>query len=281
MIKHTILAAVLVVAGTFSIVSSAVAQADNPVVIRVNGYEIRALEVRLAVEGLAAQLAEMPAQTRYPFAVQYLVERHLLAQEAMRQKIDQDAEFKRLMAYYQAKAARDAYFLTKIKTQVTEQDARAEYDKQVAAVNNQEKFRLRHILVENEVAAKTVHGKLKGGADFAQLANENTAGAGSRNGGDLGWFTEAEMSPHILKATKGLNAGEFSPPYETDEGWYIIKIDEKSVVNVQPFDKIKNGLIALLVRRKVQELANALTAKAEIEVVDPDLKKLQEQKKAE
>lgn len=281
MIRQTILACVLVVAGTFSIISTAFAQADDPVVIRVNGYEIRALEVRLAAESLETQLAEVPAAARYPFVVQYLIERHLLAQEAVRQDIEQDADYKRLMGYYRAKAARDAYFLTRIKPLVTEQEARAEYDKQSAAVDNQEKTRLRLILLADEAAAKKVHGQLKGGADFVKLANENAIGQASQNGGDLGWYAQEEMPPEIVKATAGLDAGDFSQPFKSDFGWSIIKVEEKTVVKVQPFDKIKNGLIALLTRQKVQKLADALTAKAKIEVVDPDLKKLQELKKAE
>jgi len=284
MIKNTTFAAAFIAAvslfsASFAVIApTVVAQETDQVLVRVNGYEIRTSEVSLAAEAIASQLANLPPQARYPFVVQYLVERHLLAQEAIRQNIEQDPEYKRLLGYYQAKAARDAYFVGKIKPQVTEQDARAEYDKQATAVDQQEKIHLRLIQVKDEAAAKKVHKQLVEGADFVELANQNAPAQSVKNGGDLGWFTQAEMAEELVKATKGLNAGEISQPYKSKLGWNIIKLDEKTVVTAQPFEKIKGGLVSLLTRQKVQALVDELTAKAKIEVIDADLKKLQEKK---
>ena len=84
-----------------------------------------------------------------------------------------------------------------------------------------------------------------------------------KNGGDLGWFTQSEMAEELVIATKGLDAGGISQPYKSKLGWNIIKLDEKTVVTAQPFDKIKGGLVSLLTRQKVQALVDELTAKAQ------------------
>ncbi len=42
--------------------------------------------------------------------VEYLIERHLLAQYAVKEGIAETDEYKRRLALYQAKALRDAYF---------------------------------------------------------------------------------------------------------------------------------------------------------------------------
>ena len=61
-----------------------------------------------------ASLPDLPPKLRYPFIVEYLVERHLLAQAAVKDGIAESDEYKRRLALYQAKALRDAYFAQKI-----------------------------------------------------------------------------------------------------------------------------------------------------------------------
>lgn len=283
MIRNTTFAAVAAILLPLLFAPGALAQDtdDNPVVVIVNGYEIRAAEVSLAAEAITNQLSNLPAAARYPFLVQYLIERHLLAQEAEREKIDEDPEFQRLMTYYRAKVARDAYFASKIRPQITEADARAEYDKQAAVVDNQVRVHLRHILLDDEDTAKKVHAKLTGGANFVETANENVAEGEPQNGGDLGWLTRNEMFEEFVQAVNKTENGKFTEPVKTSFGWHIILVEDRQTTKAQPFDKIKEGLMALLARQKVQAIVNQLTSAAEIEVIDPDLKKLQEQKKQE
>ena len=277
MIKNRILAAAFALALPLMTVSSAGAQEDgSTVLVRVNGHEITVAEMRLAAATITDQLANVPANARFTFLVQYLIERHLLAQEALKRDIESDPEYQRLMTYYKAKAARDAYFASKIKPQITEQAVRAEYDKQAAAVDNQEKFHLRHILVADEAAAKKVHGELKSGSDFVKLANENSPNKDAQDGGDMGWLGADEMFPEFVEVSAKLKAGEYSEPFESKFGWNIILLVEKKVIKAQEFDKIKNGLTLMLTRIKVQETVNALRKDAEIEVVHPELKKAEE-----
>lgn len=277
MIKNRILAAAFALVLPLMTVSSAAAQEDgSTVLVRVNGHEITVGEMRLAAATITDQLANVPANARFTFLVQYLIERHLLAQEALKRDIESDPEYQRLMSYYKAKAARDAYFASRIKPQITEQSVRAEYDKQAAAVDNQEKFHLRHILVADEATAKKVHGQLKAGGDFAKLANENSPNKDAQDGGDMGWLGADEMFPEFVDVSAKLNQGEYSEPFESKFGWNIIQLVEKKVIQAQPFDKVKNGLTLMLTRIKVQETVNALRKDAEIEIVHPDLKKAEE-----
>ena len=277
MIKNRILAAAFALALPLMTVSSAGAQEDgSTVLVRVNGHEITVGEMRLAAATITDQLTNVPANARFTFLVQYLIERHLLAQEALKRDIESDPEYQRLMTYYKAKAARDAYFASKIRPQITDQAVRAEYDKQAAAVDNQEKFHLRHILVADEATAKKVHGQLKSGGDFVKLANENSPNKDAQDGGDMGWLGADEMFPEFVQISAKLNQGEFSEPFESKFGWNIIQLVEKKITKAQPFEKVKGGLTLMLTRIKVQETVNALRKDAEIEIVHPDLKKAEE-----
>jgi len=276
MMLKTTFAALIAVAASAFIVAPAAAQEEDKVVARVNSYEIKASEVALAAEDLLPQLGNLPKQSRYPFIVQYLVERHLLAQAGQQQKMDQTSEYKKRLDYYQAKALRDAYFLKVLKPQVTEDDARKEYDKQAAKLGTQEKVHARHILVADEKTAKEVHGQLKGNVEaFDELAKKYAAGANT----DLGFLAPDDKPVEISKAAFALKVGEVSAPVKTEFGWHVLKIDERKVPEPQPFEKIKGGLIQLLSRQKVQAAVAILTKKAKIEILDPDLKKLAEQQK--
>src|SRR5918999_5328370 len=86
------------------------AQAEDKVVVVINGHEIKTSEVEIAAEDIAFQLGDLPAKLRYPFLIEYLVERHLLAQAAVKQGIAESDEYKQRLAFYQAKALLDAYF---------------------------------------------------------------------------------------------------------------------------------------------------------------------------
>lgn len=63
------------------------------------------------------------------------------------------------------------------------------------------------------------------GADFAELAKENSDDAGSRDqGGDVGWFAEGVMVPEFEQAVKDLKVDQISAqPVLSQFGYHIIK----------------------------------------------------------
>ena len=65
----------------------------------------------------------------------------------------------------------------------------------------------------------------KPGADFAQLAKENSDDFGSRDqGGSLGWFAEGVMVPEFEQAVKDLKVNQISTePVLSQFGYHIIK----------------------------------------------------------
>ena len=125
----------------------------------VNGHKITTKEVKLAADDILPHLNDVPAKLRYTFIIEYLIERHLLAQQAIREGMGNNAEYKTRLIFYQSKALRDAYFTDKLKAKITDDVVRAAYDKQAATIAPEERFRARHILVETEAQAKDVAKK--------------------------------------------------------------------------------------------------------------------------
>jgi peptidyl-prolyl cis-trans isomerase C len=263
-----VLAAVLLPAG---------ASADSQVVATVNGYAITAQEVQLAADDILPHLSEVPAHLRFPFVVEYLMERHLLAQAAVKEGIAESEEYRRRLAFYQAKALRDAYFAAKLKPAITEEAVKKSYDEQAAKVENEERIRARHILVASEQEAKELSARLAKGENFEALAQEYSLDGSKEFGGDLGYFTAEEMVPNFSTAAFSLDVGELSQPVQTEFGWHLIKVEDRRVGGAQPFESVKEAIRLVLLRQSVQGRLVELRQNATIEVHDPDLKRLQEE----
>jgi peptidyl-prolyl cis-trans isomerase C len=276
--------AALLTATALVAVSQPLARAqEDKVIVVVNGHEIKTSEVELAAEDISTQLAELPPKMRFPFLVEYLVERHLLAQAAVKKGIADSEEYKKRLAFYQAKALRDAFFNDAIKPTVTEEDMKAAYEREAPKIKVSERVRARHILVASEKEAIDVVARLGQGEKFEEIAKKVSLDGSKDYGGDLGYFSAEEMVPEFSKAAFALKVGEISTPIKTDYGWHVIKLEDRKPGGAQPYDQVKNSIKAVLTRKRVQDAVNTLRKQAKIDVVDPDLKKLQElsQKKIE
>lgn len=255
--------------------SAGVLHAADKVIAKVNGHEITTSEVELAADDLLAQLGSVPPKLRFPFIVEYLVERHLLAQEAVKEGEANSEDYKLRLAFYQAKALRDAYFTDKLKPLVTDAAVRKAYDNQASKVKGPERIRARHILVATKAEAEAVIKRLQNGEKFEDVAKQVSLDGSKDYGGDLGYFTANEMVPAFSKAAFALQPGEISGPVQTQYGWHVIKVEDRKAGGPQPYDKVKDAIRLVLLRKEVQDKLQELRKTAKIELLDPDLKKLQ------
>lgn len=140
------------------------------------------------------------------------------------------------------------------KITVTPEDIRKHYDQNKAEFERKESVHASHILAritasadpkaneESKAKARQkiegIEKKLKGGADFAKLATEESEDPGSApKGGDLGFFTRGQMVPVFEKTAFELEAGKVSPVVESDFGFHIIKVWEKKPAGTIPFEE--------------------------------------------
>ncbi|MBL6749255.1 MAG: SurA N-terminal domain-containing protein [Nevskia sp.] len=86
--------------------------------------------------------------------------------------------------------------------------------------------------------AQDLYAKLKAGADFAELARQNSDDPGSKaQGGDLGWVKRGTMVPKFEAALFAMDKpGSLGEPVETQFGWHIIKLIDVKAAQVKPFD---------------------------------------------
>jgi parvulin-like peptidyl-prolyl isomerase len=86
---------------------------------------------------------------------------------------------------------------------------------------------------ENRAKAEEVLKRIRGGEDFAKLAQEFGSDGTKDKGGDLGWFGPGQMHPDFEKAAFALKPGEVSELIKTPYGIHIIKLEERKTETVE------------------------------------------------
>ncbi len=143
-----------------------------------------------------------------------------------------------------------------------------------------------HILIDNkedDAAAKQkamdLIKQINDGADFEELAKENSADQGSAaNGGKIGPFKRGDMVPEFSEASYNLNAvGDVTQePVKTQFGYHIIKLMDKPEKG--DVDSVRSQLEDELIQDKLQnpvyvhEVISGLMQAADIKIDDKDLK---------
>jgi len=250
------------------------AGAQDPVIAKVNGKTITENDMKLAETEIGNDLGTLPEGTRRRVLVEFLIENQLFADAAESQKLGSGAAFEERLQYWRRRALRDVYFDKTVKDSVNDAEAKKFFDSQVGAAKPEEEVSARHILVESKDQARDLYEKIAHGSDFDKLAKEHSKDPGSKDqGGSLGYFKRGQMVPQFEEAAFKLKKGEVSEPFESQFGWHIIKVDERRAQQAPAFDAIKDRVRAAIIHQKAQQVAADLRGKAQIEYVDPEIKK--------
>lgn len=102
------------------------------------------------------------------------------------------------------------------------------------------RVKVRHILTTDLSAANEAKRALNGGADFAATAKSYSQDSQTKdNGGELGYWTKGELKAQIGEAFENavynLEENAISDPVQTQYGYHIIQVTEKSGDNLQSY----------------------------------------------
>lgn len=242
--------------------------ADDAVVARVNGEEILRSEVFILAQSLPPQYQNQLAEV-YPLLVQRLVDFKLAYAAGMADGLANDQEVKIRLAEAEKRVIRDIWIERAVTALTTDDALQASYKDYLAANPPRTELSARHILLENEEAARDIIAKLDGGGDFAELAKEHSTGPSGPRGGDLGTFTPDQMVPEFSAAAQALAPGQYSKdPVKTQFGWHIIKLEGQSEAAPPSFEDMEAQLRQELAGTSVEAVLSSLRETAEIEITE-------------
>jgi peptidyl-prolyl cis-trans isomerase SurA len=119
----------------------------------------------------------------------------------------------------------------------------------------------RHILVrtselvsEAEARRKLalLRERIKGGADFAELARLNSDDGSASRGGDLGWIYPGDTVPEFERAMNELKIGDVSEPVRSQFGYHLIQVLARRKADVAA-DRQRMEARRILAERKLDE----------------------------
>ncbi len=85
----------------------------------------------------------------------------------------------------------------------------------------------RHILVNDEAKCNELKSAIENGADFAQVAKENSSCPSSRDGGNLGTFGRGMMVPEFDQVVFSAPVGEVQGPVRTQFGYHLVEVTQR------------------------------------------------------
>jgi peptidyl-prolyl cis-trans isomerase C len=153
------------------------------------------------------------------------------------------------------------------KVVVDEAESKAFYDNNPQFFLRPERVKASHILIKvaptaTEDEKKTARTKIEGlrkqaegGADFADLAKNNSEGPSNARGGDLGFFQRGQMVKPFEDAAFAMEKDQLSDIVETRFGYHLIKVTDKEAEKKFSYDEVKERLTERLKQDRVEKEA--------------------------
>ena len=239
--------------------------ADDPVLAKVNGAEIKKSDVTMAEEELGPSLAQMDPATKDENVLSFLIDMKIVSKAAEDKKIADSEEFKKRLAFARNRLLMDSLLASEGKAAATPDAMKKVYEEASKQISGEQEVRARHILVETEDEAKAVKAELEKGADFAELAKKKSKDPGSADGGDLGFFTKEQMVPEFSAVAFSLEPGKISDPVKSQFGWHVIKVEEKRNRKAPDFEQVKAQIEQYVTRKAQAEYVAKLRTEAKVE----------------
>lgn len=86
----------------------------------------------------------------------------------------------------------------------------------------------RHILVENEMICRELKREIEEGADFGDVARENSTCPSGAQGGDLGEFGPGMMVPEFDKVVFSAPVNTVQGPVKTQFGYHLLEVTSRT-----------------------------------------------------
>ncbi len=267
-----LLLATITIASLLALPALAAVPTDDPVVARVNGEEIHRSDVMRELQMAGPQMQQLPPQMIYPQILEKMIATRIVSQKGYADGTQNDKEVKQRVKELEAQVVAEAYIHKLVEPKITEAKIKERYEALVSKFKPQDEIRARHILVKTEDEANDIVKQLKGGADFAKLAEEKSKDTGSaKQGGDLGYFVHDAMVKAFADAAFGMKAGEVSDkPVKTEFGYHIIKVEDKRKSSAPPIAEVREQIASRLGQEMTNDEVKALEGKAKVEKFNLD-----------
>ncbi|MBI5025796.1 MAG: peptidyl-prolyl cis-trans isomerase [Nitrospirae bacterium] len=166
-----------------------------------------------------------------------------------------------------------------VRVSLTDKDIEDYYNKNIGKFMEPETVSLKYIFVKINPAdpdsrkkakakAREALSKLKSGEDFSKVAWSYSEDMSRVKGGEVGFIHKGRLAPEVEKVAFSMKTGQISGLIENEQGYHIVKVEDRRPSRQIPLDEIKNKLKKELTEsyqaKKMEELLKRLKASATI-----------------
>ena len=238
------------------------------VLATVNGTEITLGHLILLRSRLPHQFQQIPADVLFPNLLNQMIDQTLLADTESTSQDDDPLDIRLLLENERRGSLANLAVQGIISEPLDEAAVQAAYDEQFADFEPEPEYRAAHILVDSEDKAKELLAQINDGADFAEVAKENSTDGSAAQGGELGWFGLGRMVPEFEEAVVAMKPGDVAGPVQTQFGWHLIKLEETRDSTAPTLEEVRPQIEDQIRQQQVQDAIAELRDGAEIDTPD-------------
>ncbi|MBU3616813.1 peptidyl-prolyl cis-trans isomerase [Polynucleobacter sp. JS-Polo-80-F4] len=155
------------------------------------------------------------------------------------------------------------------KNPITDADIQAEYNKEISSLGPQgmiTEYKVSDIAVASEADAQAALARIKKGESFDKVAKSVSLAPNKVQGGAVGWVQAGQVGPQLASALASLSKGQVTAPIQMQQGWYLMKLEDKKSSKPPSFEQAKQAIRAGMTQRKQFEFLSQIAKDAKIVV---------------
>lgn len=145
---------------------------------------------------------------------------------------------------------------------VSKKEMQAYFEKNKELFSIPDTYHVSHIIVKSSNEAENAIKELEQGSSFSVLAMERSIEEFSANvGGDIGFLIEGEerYPSEYIQVAKKLKEGAWSDPIQVEQGFAIVKLEEKIKGKTYNYDEVKQQIRREIALEQMKTSASATT----------------------
>ena len=228
---------------------------ENKVLATVGGVNITEEEVSEAIIAMGQRGQNFNNPQGRAMVLEQLINRKLILAGARKELLEFDPEFKKQLSIMKEELLTKFAISRAIENvKVTDEEAKKFYDENPDTFVSGKTVNASHILVDSEEKASEIKADIEAGKiTFADAAKQFSSCPSRENGGELGTFGQGQMVKEFEDAAFSAEIGTVTAPVQTQFGFHLILVTDKSESSVMAFEDVKDQLKDQLLSEKQQK----------------------------
>jgi peptidyl-prolyl cis-trans isomerase C len=155
------------------------------------------------------------------------------------------------------------------KNPISDAEVRAEYDKQVASLGPQGmvvEYKISDIALATQADANAATSRIKKGEAFDKVARSVSLAPNKAQGGAAGWVQLGQLPQPMSAAIANLGKGQVSAPIQLQQGWYLVKLEDKRSSKPPTFEQAEKAVRASMMQKKQIDFLSQIAKDSKIVV---------------